>query len=97
MVGNTDIFWLVIDFVTFLLYIGILKSVKPFKVKLLCKQILVSLDIFSQILGLGLRIKRPLTLGRTYKLIIPLSYKEGRCSWTLLLPPSRLGFCRAHF
>ena len=38
-----------IDFVTFLLYIGILKSVKPVKVKLLCKQILVSLDIFSQI------------------------------------------------
>ena len=49
MVGNTDIFWLVIDFVTFLLYIGILQSVKPVKVKLLCKQILVSLDIFSQI------------------------------------------------
>ena len=39
-----------IDFVTFLLYIGILKSVKPVKVKLLCKQILVSLDIFNQIL-----------------------------------------------
>ena len=38
-----------IEFVTFLLYIGILKRVKPVKVKLLCEQILVSLDIFSQI------------------------------------------------
>ena len=46
---NADIFWLVIEFVTFLLYIGILKRVKPDKVKLLCEQILVSLDIFSQI------------------------------------------------
>ena len=46
---NADIFWLVIEFVTFLLYIGILKRVKPVKVKLLCEQILVSLDIFSQI------------------------------------------------
>ena len=47
--GNGDIFWLVIEFVTFLLHIGILKRVKPVKVKLLCEQILVLLDSFSQI------------------------------------------------
>ena len=55
-----------IDFVTFLLYIGILKSVKPVKVKLLCEQISVSLDIFSQISNKMFTLTKPVDMGHMW-------------------------------